>query len=379
MVPMVNAAEISVSADVTTAVEESSVSSDVALQSANAAIKEFVSRNALNNTWKGATANSDPEVIFDMNGEKLFYLFSVENNGKRIGEIKIAASKVVGASIVTIGPGAKPIDLNEIRTKANEIVNQKYNNATINSIDLVCYDYPDIGGLVKFTVSGTENHSFVIDAYDLSLIPSSDQISFYNSIPSSEILNRTHQWDSDQKYLQTVTAQSITPMATVTKTINGFSLYPQQGTNWCAFATAQMISAYYGYQRTQQTIANTIGVNPDNGASIELVRSNYYIVPVASGGLGKAGSSISYTGMFTYNDIMNEMNSNRPIHTDRFEASSYHARAITGYSYTTTAPVSQYLYIYDPWPTTSGAVYWENWNVFTGQPNPVHAILYIRN
>ena len=141
-----------------------------------------------------------------------------------------------------------------------------------------------------------------------------------------------------------------------------------------------MISAYYGYSRTQRGIATTMGIaNPDDGASIETTRSNYYLNTVANGGLAKMGTSISYTGMFTYDNIVSEMNSNRPIHTDRYETSSYHARAITGYSYTTTTPVSQYLYIYDPWPTTSGAVYWENWNVFSGQPNPVHAILYVRN
>src|SRR5208337_291391 len=114
MVPMVNATGIAITPDVATIVENNYISSDIALQSANAAIKEFVSRNALDDNWNSAMVNSKPDVIFDVNGKKLFYLFSVEKNGKRIGEIKTAASKVVGGSIVTIGSGAKPIDLEAI-------------------------------------------------------------------------------------------------------------------------------------------------------------------------------------------------------------------------------------------------------------------------
>jgi hypothetical protein len=380
MVPMVSAMGTAITPDVATAIESNYVSPDTAFQSATAAVKDFIGRNALDENWNGATVNPKPNIIFDVNGKKLFYLFSVEKKGNRIGEIKIAASKVLGSSVVTIGSGAPAIDLKNIRSKATGILNQQYKNAKIDSIDLVCYNYPNIGAIIRFTAAGSGSTSLVIDAYDYSIIPAAGQVSFYNAIPPADLAGRAARWDSEQTALKTVSAQSLSPMATVTKTINGFTLYPQESTNWCSFATAKMISAYYGYSRTQRGIATTMGIaNPDDGASIETTRSNYYLNTIANGGLAKMGTSISYTGMFTYDNIVSEMNSNRPIHTDRYETSSYHARAITGYSYTTTTPVSQYLYIYDPWPTTSGAVYWENWNVFSGQPNPVHAILYVRN
>jgi len=379
MTPMVSAGEKNISSDSATIIEDNYIPADISQKAATAAVKEFVSRNALDDNWSSATVNPKPDVIFDVNGKKLFYLFSVEKNGKRIGEIKTAASKVLGESIATIGSGPKPLDMNSIKSNAREIVNQKFKNAKIDSINLVCYDYPKIGAMITVTKSGDEKEFLVIDAYDFSVIPKSEQLSFYNAIPYSVLSSRSAQWESRQNDLQTANAPSAAPRATVTKTISGFSLYPQQGANWCAFATAQMVSAYHGYSRTQQGIAGVIGVNPDDGASIELTRTNYYQIPIASGGLGKSGTQISYRAMFTFNDIKNEMDANRPIHTDRYEASSYHARAITGYSYTTSTPPSQYLYIYDPWPTNSGAVNWENWNIFYGQPNPVHAILYIRN
>ncbi len=380
MVPMVTAAsDRESSTDDATIIGSNTVSSETALQSATGAIKHFTGRNALDENWNGAAISTEPGIIYDSNGRQLFYLFSVEKNGKRIGEIKAAANKVVGGSVVTIGTGAEPIDLAAVEMHARKMIGQEYRDATIDSISLVCYNYPQIGASVAFTTPLSGKQTMIIDAYDYSIVPESDQVSFYNAIPSSDFAGRIDRYNAEQDYLLAGNNAPASPMTTVTKTINGFSLYPQQGANWCAFATAQMISAYYGYSRTQSGIAATIGVNPDDGASIELTRSNYYLVPTASGGLGKTATAISYIGMFTYTDIVNEIAVNRPIHTDRYESSSYHARAITGYSYTTTAPVSQYLYIYDPWPTTSGAVYWENWNVFSGATNPVHAILYVRN
>ncbi|MDD1685651.1 C39 family peptidase [Methanoregula sp.] len=380
MVPMVTAADNQKPAlDAATIIGSNDVSSGTALQSAVGAMNDFISRNALDENWNGAAINPEPEIIYDANGRQLFYLFTVEKNGKRIGEIKAAANKVVGGSIVTIGTGAEPVDMAAIEMQAATIIGRDYKDATIDSISLVCYNYPQIGASVAFTTPDSGKQTIVIDAYDYSVVPESDQVSFYNGITSSDVAGRIDRYNADQDYFKAENYAIASPMATVTKTISGFSLYPQQGANWCAFATAQMISAYYGYSRTQSGIASTMGVNPDDGASIELTRSNYYVVPTASGGLGKTGTAISYINMFTYTDLVNEIAVNRPIHTDRYESLSYHARAITGYSYTTTAPVSQYLYIYDPWPTTSGAVYWENWNVFSGAPNPVHAILYVRN
>ena len=381
MVPIVSAADDQreTSLDAATIIESNEVSSGTALQSATGAMKDFIGRNALDENWNGAAINPEPEIIYDSNGRQLFYQFSVEKGGKRMGEIKAAANKVVGGSIVTLGSGAQPVDLVAVEMQARKIIGQEYKDATVDSIRLVCYNYPQIGASVVFTAPDSGKQTMVIDAYDYSIVPESDQVSFYNAIPSSDLSGRIDQYNADLDYFLAENDAHASPMSTVTKTISGFSLYPQQGANWCAFATAQMISAYYGYSRTQSGIASTIGVNPDDGASIELTRSNYYLIPTASGGLGKTGTAISYNGMFTYTNLVNEIALNRPIHTDRYESSSYHARAITGYSYTTTAPVSQYLYIYDPWPTSSGAVYWENWDVFSGAPNPVHAILYVRN
>jgi hypothetical protein len=52
--------------------------------------------------WANSTVSPDPLIIYDTNGKKLFYQFTVENNGINRGAIKVAASKVLGDPIRTI-------------------------------------------------------------------------------------------------------------------------------------------------------------------------------------------------------------------------------------------------------------------------------------
>ena len=377
IVPMVSADTASSASDKVTLVDKNTISENTALQSARAAVKDFVGRGALDNTWDGATVNPKSDIIYDLNGKPLFYLFSVESKGKRIGEIKAAASKVVGGAIVTIGPGAGPVDLESARAHASEIIGKKYKGASINSMTLVCYDYPGIGILFRFSAPGSKEETLILDAYDFSVIPESKQVSYYNGIQASDINARVANAESEQDSLMNQqTALSV--KAGATKTLSGFPLYAQQADGWCPFATAQMISGYYGYSRTQSGIASTMGIaNPNNGATLQETLSNYYQVSAASGGLGKPNSQLRYTGMFSYDDFVSNLSANRPQHASRYEALSLHARAVAGYSYSSSS--SQYLYIYDPGPVNVGSLYWENWNTFLSGSTPVQGVIFIRN
>jgi len=377
MVPMVNADKASSASDIVTLVDKNAISEDTALQSARAAVEDFVSRGALDNNWDGATVDPKSDIIYDLNEKPLFYLFSVESKGKRIGEIKAAASKVVGGAIVTIGPGAGPVDLDSAKTHAREIIEKEYKGTVINSMTLVCYDYPDMAILFRFSAPGSKEKTLILDAYDFSVIPESKQVSYYNGIHSSDISTRIANAESEQDSLmnrQTV----LSVKAGATKTLSGFPLYAQQANGWCPFATAQMISGYYGYSRTQSGIASTMGIsNPSNGATLQETLSNYYQLSTASGGLGKPNSQLRYTGMFSYDDFISNLSANRPQHASRYESLSLHARAVAGYSYSSSS--SQYLYIYDPGPVNVGSLYWENWNTFLSGSNPVQGVIFIRN
>jgi hypothetical protein len=377
MVPIVSANSASSASDIVTLVDKNAISEDTALQSARAAVKDFVNRGALDNTWDGATVNPKSDIIYDLNEKPLFYLFSVESKGKRIGEIKAATSKVVGGAIVTIGPGAGPVDLDSARTHASEIISKEYKEASINSMTLVCYDYPGIGLLFRFSTPGSKEEILILDAYDFSVIPESKQVSYYKGIQASDISTRISNAESEQNSLmnrQTV----LSVKAGATKTLSGFPLYAQQANGWCPFATAQMISGYYGYSRTQSGIASTMGIaNPNNGATLQQILSNYCQLSAVSGGLGKPNSQLRYTGQFSYDDFVSNLSANRPQYASRYETSSLHARAVAGYSYSSSS--SQYLYIYDPGPVNVGSLYWENWNTFMSGSNPVQGVIFIRN
>jgi hypothetical protein len=377
MVPMVSADKASSGLDIVTLVDENAISEDTALLSARAAVEDFVNRGALDKYWDGATITPKSDIIYDLNGKPLFYLYQVENNGKRIGEIKAAASKVVGGAIVTIGPGAGSIDLDSARSHASEIIGKEYKGVEIKSMTLVCYDYPGIGILFRFAVPGSKDKTLILDAYDLSVIPEAKQVSYYNGIASSDISKRIVNAESEQDSL--INRQTtLSVKSGATKTLSGFPLYAQLADGWCPFATAQMISGYYGYSRTQSGIASTMGItNPNNGATLQQTLSNYYQLSTASGGLGKPNSQLRYTGQFSYNDFVSNLSANRPQHASRYEALSQHARAVAGYSYSSSS--SQYLYIYDPGPVNVGSIYWENYNTFMSGSNPAYGVIFIRN
>jgi len=359
MVPMVSAQSVQLPSENVRLIEGNYITDNTALSNAQAALTQFRNNGLLGKEFTGAIVNPQPTTIYDVNGEKLFYSFSIENKKIRIGEVKIAASKVLGASLISIGPGARPINQTELMGKAKEFLTKRGVSANLSSARLVVYNYPMIGLMIDASGSGTGT-TYVLDAYDYSEVPVSNQISWYNSLASSALTSGITKWNIDARTLNKTMNGAVSPMTTVSKTLSGFTLCPQQGTNWCPFATAQMISQWYGYYPTQQQIAQTVGVNPDNGATATDMLNGYYLKSVASGGLGKGGSyNLPGSPSNLYTLVKIEIDHNRPL-VINIQSSNYHARACAGYSQDTVT-LNDYFYIYDPWPVGSGALTWEYW------------------
>ena len=72
--------------------------------------------------------------------KKLFYEFTVTKDGKAIGEIEIAASKVLDTSLcrVVLSP---PMDRETAAQKAMEVAEKEYQDYKIQSTKPVCYSY----------------------------------------------------------------------------------------------------------------------------------------------------------------------------------------------------------------------------------------------
>ena len=119
-----------------------------------------------------------------------------------------------------------------------------------------------------------------------------------------------------------------------------------------------MISAWHGYYPSQQQIAETVGVDPDDGADETQMRDGYYRKSRSSNGLGKGGSYVlAGSPSNLYDLVKTEIDRNRPVAIN----TPAHARACAGYSRNVESG-NRYFYIYNPWPVGSGDLTWEMWN-----------------
>ncbi|HJH25443.1 MAG TPA: hypothetical protein C5S37_01440 [Methanophagales archaeon] len=330
--------------------------------------------------WRGAMVNPEPLTIYDMNGKKLFYEFSVEKKGKMVGTIKASASAELGPSVYTLEIGPRPWDASAAIEKAKELAQQEYDGEII-SAKLVCYSYPKIGVIVTFAdqpVTG-EKRRMIIDAADYSIIPDKKPEaegigvwSLYESIPEEEKLQRIAEWESDDKFVSSViekansmgiedlTAKVLSEeelksleeqiVGDRAQMVLGVPLYGQTNSVRCCVASAQMIAKWYFVTHTQDYIAGVMGCGdgslcwPDQ----ELL---YYKEP---SGLHKAGSFTDYSP--TFEEAKNEISQLRPFRS----GIPGHCRVCRGWG---TYP--ERLYINDPWPENEGRKYWENWGGVT--------------
>jgi hypothetical protein len=121
--------------------------------------------------WDGAKVQKCAVTVYDIHGTKLFYEFTVTNDGKAIGEMEIAASKVLGSSLrrVILSP---PLDRETAAQKAIEVAEKEYPDYKIQSTKSVCYSYPKEGVMVTLAKPGVkEEQTVIVDPYTSSMVP----------------------------------------------------------------------------------------------------------------------------------------------------------------------------------------------------------------
>jgi hypothetical protein len=145
------------------------VKQDQALNYAQMAVRRAWAGNVEDmRNW--ATAGFDPEplIIFDLNGEPLFYEFTVRDGRQNVGRVKAAASRLVGSAVVTIERGARKWDPGKAMEQAAAIAKKEFPRRKIVARDLVCYSYPKIGVRVEF--ADEDGGSLIYDVADGSPI-----------------------------------------------------------------------------------------------------------------------------------------------------------------------------------------------------------------
>ncbi|AKB42173.1 MULTISPECIES: C39 family peptidase [Methanosarcina] len=366
-----------------------SVTAEEALKHANANMIHFIATNPQGfENWTGASIDSKPVELYDINGQKLFYQFSVYKNTNLIGRIDIGANKTLGQSVRLVETDPIPFKVAEAMNKSIEIAKNESPDGKIKSTTIVVYAYPEIGAMtvVKDKTTGVEHRIFV-DAYTLEKVedkPATETepgvLSMYEKISKKEIDENLKKWQNSDELTKSieqeannngininlpVTEENIkklsgnTTIASTTvqkaiaipayfaETILTVPTYTQATTYYCQPASAQMLTKYYNDVRPTQNVIYAMmnGVAP-NGVT----DTNALLYYKSSSGMNKP-NSVKTTTVIYWDTVVNEIEDHGPF----MSGTPTHARVCCGYQ--DNGFLTSYLRINDPWPV--GHAYWE--------------------
>lgn len=332
----------------------------------------FIAAKAPNfENWTGASIDPKPQELYDINGQKLFYQFSVYKNNNTIGTIDIYANKTLGHSFNDIAFDPEPYKAAEAMKKSKEIAEKNYPTGEIKSTKMVVYSYPSIGAMtvVKDKTTGNEYRIFV-DAYTLEEVqdkPATETKpgvwSMYEMILENGKDNNLKEWQKSDELAKSieqaaankgvninvaVTEENIKKLSgdvAITDSTSKQLSVPLRGQEediYCGEASIQMISLYYGYPTPSQDYIydyffdsgdDPAGLNPSE--MIEWAEVKW----------GKTGT---YTSTCTNSSATTEINNNRPFYSLTINPNHY--RVCKGYLIQSGY---YYLYINDPMPIGS--------------------------
>jgi hypothetical protein len=379
MVPMVSAADPNTVATITDNTSDSIAGLDeivaenyIPLETAreNAIIKmfEFTDKDLLDDTWNNATVSQEPLIIYDINGKKLFYQFTVEKNGKKIGEILSSADKVLGIAVKQLSEPSN-YNLADSKMQAKKVTEKTFPGFSVQSTKVVCYSYPDMGVMVHIINAKTnEQRDIIYDANSLLIVHQERTSrdgeiyarSYYSDIPESAYKENIAHWEQEDTQVNQIMDSAKSKNASIDKIMSekespslntaasypsgctdtycelpkGFPTIDQGQLQWCQVATAWVITKYYypANTRTLANIASTMQADPVTGATWSNELAYYpknYQGGAASGGLGKVNSYYRTTNpSLTYETIRTEILLQHPLKVGY----NGHSRACIGYS-----------------------------------------------
>lgn len=358
-----------------------SLTAEKAFEHANAHMISFIVADEPNfENWTGASIDPKPLELYDIDGQKLFYQFSVYKNNNLIGRIDVGANKTLGQSIQVIELTPILFSATEAMKKSIEIAKDEYPDGEIKSTKMVVYSYPGIGAMtvVNDKTTGKEYRIFV-DVYTLDEVEDkpateteSGVWSMYEQVSKKKIEENLKEWEKSNQLTKSieqtaankgvninvaVTGDNIKKLSTDTATASsGTSVYldvPRYGQEqhyWCTAACAKMISERYGVYYSQEYLYTFMG---GTGGGVPYPNQvSYYQSPTSSGGLGKTNSYFTSSDI-SFSKAVYEIDHGRPF----VSGNADHVRVCRGYSTVS----GNYLAINNPSPvgSTSGTYYME--------------------
>lgn len=350
------------------------ITAEKALEHANAHMISFIASDAPNfENWTEASIDPKPLELYDINGQKLFYQFSVYKNNNLIGTIDIYANKTLGHSFNDIAFDPEPYKAAEAVKKSKEIAKKNYPTGEIKSTKMVVYSYPRIGAMtvIKDKTTGDDYRIFV-DGYTLEEVQDKPVTetelgvwSMYEQRLKNGIDENLKEWQKSDQLTKSieqaaankgvnisvaVTEENMKKLsgdAAITSTTSSKSLnvplYAQLTGYYCVPASASMIGKYFGVSHTQYYIYDLEEGEPPHGLS----DSDAWDYCRSYSGLSKRGSYIESS--FTASETKSEIDNGRPY----FSFITGHCRACKGYYY---SGGTLHLILNDPLPVMIGTL-----------------------
>ena len=162
--------------------------------------------------WFKVQLEEKPLIIYDLNGQTLFYEYQVTLENNTVGLVKASASKVLGSPVPQIQLGPRRWTPEVAIRNARERAKKLYPTAKISQTEFVCYSYPKIGVKVDLMGSKQDPKSVIFDVASTDLVDrfGSDELlgftswSFYDEIAERDCTNREARWDAIDKELEAV-------------------------------------------------------------------------------------------------------------------------------------------------------------------------------
>jgi hypothetical protein len=219
-----------------------------AFEHADAHVAYFSVTDALEfEDWKDAYIDPQPVEFYDINGKKLYYLFSVYDNKQLIGRIEVNANKTLGYSVQAFEFDPTPFDQNKAMDQSIKIANDNYPSGEIQSTQMVVYSYPKFGAMTLVSDKTTgDKHRVIVDAYSLELIPDKELTeeepgiwSVYDNISEEEAGGNVAKWEEGAEIAQAMEKPFFGMQKGLRAPYKKLSvpLYGQEESYYCAPAT----------------------------------------------------------------------------------------------------------------------------------------------
>ncbi len=354
--------------------------------------------------WERGRVGARPTVIYDLSGLPLFYDFPVRRGRLYAGFVRTAANKALGSPVVSTQVTPLGWDMGAARGELGKLVRKKYKGYSPRRIRVVCYSYPKLALSAELVSPRRGSRILLMDVADFTEIapepgPIGEALgqvpySLLDQIPEAqeragpeiwtktsrdveEVFRRERRLDPERLYqlplrerLQVIDtmfeklqlipkySQKVLDFCCHSSDCQDhecFCLHPQENNVHCARAAGQMMLCHWRYCYSQHEIAQAYGVPDDQ------LTPAANIVP----GLEVLTSDCfdaTRHGTATWAACKKEIAERRPF----MSCTPGHARACAGTKqFSFWIFNTRYLYIFDPWPANTGAIYWENFNTTT--------------